>query len=460
MPKAEGSLQTLMTKQQVNLLLRSSICDDNKKFKDVLCYFKRRIVTKDLAQIQAIDTEIYNIFKTKDALREIVNKAPLEWRPKEYIGEMKRPCELCGSVKSEQKYIIVNIINNKELLVGSSCIFKFKKMDKKLHGISINTLARLSKHNPEKLQRIIEFNELYDSGEEIFKEWSNKYNSFDIIFPKEYDHEFQKILKEGKRYYKKYIDGKSKDSNVKSFQIYISDFEHLHKKCMNYYECKKDNKYVISKQIAKFLKDKGMTTTLEYIQDKEEITKDIAKHVYHHDFVSRFKVDIQIEFKKFNIELKGIDEKNIRFAYKYKNYAIELYNTLENFVCKFSDIFYNIDHFTKDDVTSSLQISKNVTNVEGFIDILDIVLRKTGYYFKIDVELYEKQQVELYKKGSKKFTILNLNHILDGYKECLFLNEVEAKNIILSKISSINYWVDKSDKEKYDIGNISEKFAK
>lgn len=462
MPKAKKrSPQTLMTKEQIKLIIHSSICDENEKLKEVLSQFKGRIEMKDLAKIEAIDQEIYKIFRTKDAIKEIIDKTSIEWRQKQYMGEVKEPCQLCGSTKSEKKYIIVNMINNNQLLVGSSCIYKFDKMDNKLHGISITKVARLSKHDPQKLQRMIEFNELYGFGEDIFEKWKNEYNNFDIIFPKMYEDNFQNILKLGRKIYRSYIDGKINDVDIKKFQTCVHDYNYLYNKCMNYYENKKDDQYALNKKIAKFLEDRGLITTLSHIQEKGKITKDFAKHVYHIEFVQRFRKEIENEFSKFNIVLKDIDEQYIEFTYKHKSYQpIELYSTLENFVHKFSDIFYNINNFTKDNVINGLKISNSFISVERFIDILENVLNKKGYYFKIDVNLYEKQQIEIYKKGSKTFSILDLSYILDEYKECLYLDGTEAKNILLSKIETINNWIDKSDKDKYNIGNIAEKWAK
>lgn len=73
------------------------------------------------------------------------DEASKEWVQQKPDGVIKIPCELCGNTKSEDKYIIYNRLNGNTLRVGSSCIYKFPKLDKKYMGVSISTISKLLK---------------------------------------------------------------------------------------------------------------------------------------------------------------------------------------------------------------------------------------------------------------------------------------------------------------------------
>lgn len=157
-----------MYNQEKNLIIRSSICDNMKNLRATLLLFKKSITKNDLNKIVNIDLDVYKLINTRDAVIEMKDSASSEWTQKEFIGKRHTPCELCGSKKSEDKYIIINRLNKSTLSVGSSCIFKFKKMNSLLHGVSITEIARLSKQNPEKYKRIVAFNEIYPGGKSMF----------------------------------------------------------------------------------------------------------------------------------------------------------------------------------------------------------------------------------------------------------------------------------------------------
>ncbi|MBC2580822.1 hypothetical protein, partial [Clostridium sp. DJ247] len=325
-------VKALMTKEEKNLIMKSSICDIDGKLKEVLSLFKDRIENKDLDKILELDSEVYKLIKTRDAVEEMRDTASLEWLQHSYQGNVKEPCQLCGNRRSEEKFIITNRINGNKLSVGSRCIFKFPKMDTKLHGVPITQVAKLHKTNPGKLKRIVKFNELYGSAIDLFNYWKNKYNEFNIIFPKSYDDDFNNILKQGRKIYNSYINGKINNDRLKSFQTYIDDFSYRYKKCKEFYNDNKNDKYVCTKKIANLLNDNNLKTTLIYIQEKGKITKDVARNVYHIDFVDRFKTDIKNTFNKYNVILENLNDQLISFSYEYRSFEpILLENSLKNF---------------------------------------------------------------------------------------------------------------------------------
>ena len=140
-------VKSLMSKQERSLILNSGISDNNEKLCEVLSLFNGRIEKKDINKIKQVDEDISKLISTREAVIEMVDIASLEWAHEEHKGKVRVPCELCGSKKSEDKYIIKNQVNNKRLLVGTSCIEKFEKIDNKLYGLSLSEINKLSKQN-------------------------------------------------------------------------------------------------------------------------------------------------------------------------------------------------------------------------------------------------------------------------------------------------------------------------
>ncbi len=451
----------LMYNEEKNLILASSICDNNENLRSILSLFKKSISKKGLDRIANIDIHTYKLLNTRDAVIEMKDNSSQEWFPKEHIGKKNIPCQLCGSKKSEDKFVIRNVINNNELQVGTSCIHKFEKMNNLLYGIPASQVSKLSKQNPKKLERIVEFNEKYPGGKSIFSDWKNKYNKFEIIFPKSYDDEFNNLLKRGRKVYNLYIDYKINDDEVQEFKSCLDNFDYLYSKCEKFYKDSKNNKYICTKKIVNLLKDNKLKGTISYIQEKGIITKDIAKYVYHIEFVQRFKNEIKDVVKKHNLKLEDLNDQFISFTYEYEKFApILLENSLKDFTYKFSDIFYGINSFNPNYIFKELNIKNQYSNAYNFLAILDDILKETGYYFYINEELYGKQQIELNRKGFNSFSVLDLKYILNNFNKVLYLNRTKSTTILLSYVKSIHKWIDKSDKEKYDIGNIAEVWTK
>lgn len=444
--------KALMYNTEKNLILNSSICDKIQNLRSTLSLFKRSVNRQDLDKISGIDLNLYKLLNTKEAVKEMKDNASLEWIPKEHIGKRNIPCQLCGSKKSEEKFIIRNSINNNELQVGSSCIQYFDKMNSLLHGISTAEVSRLSKHNPEKLKRIVDFNEVYPGGKNIFSDWKNKFDDFeDITFPLSYDEDFNKIIGRGKKLYESYINNKINDDELKKFDNCIKDFNYFNKSCEDFYKTNKSNKYISNKKIQRYLETIGLNATLDYIRRDGIIKKEFAKYIYHPDFINRFRGEIQVAFLKYGLTLLTIDENGIRFSYKYKNLLpIVVENTLKEFNVRFSDVYYKSYKFVENDLHNGLFIQNTYNNVYEFLGVLEDVLKYTGYSFEFDEEMHKKQIVELIKKGSNKYVVLNIKTIILKYTKILYLDNGQAKNVLISRFEKLN-WVNKSDKDKYAI---------
>lgn len=118
-----------------------------------------------------------------------------------------------------------------------------------------------------------------------------------------------------------YTNNKTKDEIIlRKFNYCIKEFDFFYNKCNNFYNDKKDNKYICTKRIAKLLEDNKYKKTLSYILTDSIIKKDFAPYIYDYEFVSRFKDEIYKALITYGLNLVLIDEAGVFISYKYKTF--------------------------------------------------------------------------------------------------------------------------------------------
>lgn len=450
----------LLSTAEKNLIINSSICINDVELKEVLMNFRKSISKNDLNKIKAKNERIYRNLNSIQAREEYIEKSSSEWKNEKPIGLKKKPCQLCENKKSELKYIIVNVITGIKLEVGSSCITKFPKMDEKYHGESISTTDKWLRNFPERIDRLGNFVEMYNGGKDIFQMWKVKYDGFMIEFPSDYDKEFRKIKNNANRIYDGYIKGNLKYEDIKSFQIYIDDFNYFYKKCEKFYEENRNNKYICTKEIAKLLKKKQLNTTLDIIKGGNcSIPKGLAKSISEVGFIKNFKEEIFEAFSKFKIKLEEIDSQVIEFSYKYMTFEpIKLEIQIDSFTNRYSEIFYGENNFEKEEIFNSLTLKNERANINEFLGILEYLLSKKGFEFDYDVTLHAKQITELHKKNGKRYANIPIKNIINNYVKVLYISDKEARDFLIKEIENVK-WITYEQRKKDDIGNISSIFA-
>ena len=123
--------------------------------------------------------------------------------------------------------------------------------------------------------------------------------------------------------------------------------------------------------------------------------------------------------------------------------------SISQFMNNFSDVISKGNIYKSDDILFHLRILKEKNNIFNYIDILYNILKKHKYYTSIDDEMYDSGYFKIYNKNNKVARV-NLNDLLDA--EFLFVFKNKPENID-NYMKNLN-WKDKSDENKFDIGNI------
>lgn len=464
MIKNKKNKNVLISTAEKNLILNSSICVKDNELKKILLSFHKSISCRDLDYIKNINVRAYQIIKGKESREELIEKSSKEWRNEKPIGQKKQPCELCENAKSELKYVILNTVTKKRLEVGSSCIRKFPGMREKYHGESTITIDKWLKDSPERINRLGKFADRFNGGKDIFQLWKINYDAFSIEFPNDYDEQFSRIKSGANRIYLDYINGKISENELCKFQYYVDEFDYFYKKCKRFYDENKCDKYICTKDIARFLKKKNLNKTLSTIKDREcKIPKGLANSIAEIGFIKRFEKEIKIEFNKFDIKLVKIDSEFLEFAYKYKTFkALEFVIAPYKFTQLHSGIFYGENILEGTFFFESMMLKNEKNNIYEFLGIIEYWLNKKTnrklFSFDYDVELHQKQIVELHKKKEKMYAEIQVYEIISQYIKILCLSDEEIYKFLDIKIKGLK-WITYKERDKNDIGDISSVFT-
>jgi hypothetical protein len=404
----------------------------------------------ELDKLEFTNQRIYNLLKAEDSKKAIISNCKKEWRFKQPIGSKSFPCQLCGCKHSKDKFIINNKLTYKELKIGSSCIEHFPVEDRLKDG---NDILEIKDWSDEQIDRATRFYSKYKTGKIIFKNWTEKYNDLYLTTSLELDKKFKEILSTGKKFYANFINNTMpKGNTINTFGYIINDFEHFYKECEEYINNNKNDIFICTKNIEKYL-DKDVLKIIK--NDNARIDLTTAKYITNSEFINRFKFKIEDAFIKASVRLNKISENGVFINYTYGSYMpLDLKISLYNFANNYSEIYFSDKNVNLKDVLNTSTLIDTFENVDRFLNIIHSIIKAKKYYFIFNQGLHSKKEIEINRTGYNKYAIIDYEELLKDYILIFCMNSKEIKQFLFQKIDNLN-WIDKKEKEKFDIGNIS-----
>lgn len=442
-------MEKLITAKQRNLLINSTICDENTDLKNVLSKYEKGLTINQIEKIKCEIGELYYKLSSKEIIKNMLDDAGQEWIQEKPVGIVEQACDLCKNAKSKEKFIIRNRVNNKKLLVGSSCIEKFSEIKRTIRGEKLSDIIKLNGAKFYIYERLAKFNKMYEGGKEIIDNWGIFYNDFDIVFPYEIENEFEKLNKKARKFYKDYKNAVIPEDDLIKFEYYIKDFEYLKRKILNFKEENKENKFLCTKEIAEELKERQLNKVLEKIKNNNSIIEAWQiKYIGNTNFIKQFYSDIEEYLKENKVKLLEIKNKKIIGeinSTEFNNLKIEMNTSL---FAKDFDYLINKEKVKGNkDFISNSSIVKEKSNIFRFVHIIARSMRRYKYYVDIDDDMYEFGYLKIYR--GNKFVMVEIDKILKAKN--LFI-ERSFKEII-SYIKDLE-WEDIINEYKYDIGSV------
>lgn len=445
----------LATQEEISLLLNSDCTNRYQGLLKLLMRFKKErkpIYLDDIKNLKTADNETFSILAY--SFKELVSEGSREWKQLGYINLDNKVCELCGNTRLEYNFRIKNIKNEKELIVGSSCIDKFPKMDS--NGISTNEEMRKAKV----IERINAFNNQYENVEDLMESWRRYYIEFPALLPKYIDDNFNKLFKDSMDFYNNFINDKIALKRLDEFNIYIEEFHKMKNESELFYSLNKNNKFLCDRKIIEWLNNKNYRNLRQQIINNDGlINKDIAKNIYTIHFINRFKTKLNDYFNVNEFVLKDLNEYSISITYKsIEGIEVDLELGLREFMSKFSNLFFRNEGTNKINyIIEEFKISWNEDNLSNFIYLLNSRMKKTRYYFKL---VYKEGRLTNFIKVERDknyFVELDGTVFIKNIKLNLNKDIKESSNNINKLLASVSSWKNKKEeKEKYNRDEILE----
>ena len=440
-------MKKILLEREVSLIKNSTICDVDNTMRKVLNKYSKGLTYKNLKAIEESFADVYDKFATPEVRKVLIDNAALEWEQGEYIGKKKEPCQLCGNKRSEQKFIINNKVNGKKMLVGSTCIDKFDNIDIEFKGEKLSAVVNYKR---EILNRLAIFNKRFVRGKLEIDDMKEKYNSYGISFPIDFDNEFKKIIKEAKRFYYDFKNGKISENKLEDFQRYKDDFEYLNNKCIKFKKENENNLFILNKEIERELEKNNKEGIIKIIKNNNSIIEEWnLKYINNKNFIIRFKDKINKFFNMAGINLLEINDTKIITEKKYYGrYNIKLEISISQFMNNFYKVICEDYRYDLKNFDFNFDVVTQKENIKNYVEMISDIVRKYRYYVEMDYEMYESRHIEIYK--NKKFAQVTLDKLIDDKN--IFIQDISFKDI--NKYMDKLEWKDKKDKEKFDIGNV------
>lgn len=435
----------LVIEREKNLILKSDILNDYPKFKE----FLENTPVLDESEIHILDEEMRNFFEG-GIFDAVISRAPKEWevdkaKTLELEDKDIKNCQICNHPIKNLFYII-NKINKKYMIVGSTCVTKFGILDK-------NELDKLLKER-ETIKRREEINKSINNIEKTFRELELFIEKSPIIIKNKVINKFISLKEEAFSLYEKYINFNLETheknditSKIKEILIKIKD------------EKNKINEYIDTNKNAKFIVTKDIFKSIDYNDECRNNLQEEGFVSYKNIFRIKdikFIKSLINDFNKYlinqNMKIIGayessrevyyqIDIGNTGFAivdYKYKDFAFN-YGSLVFGEEALDDI--SVDKIFKN---SKIRSEKAITTV---IDtIADIVENRD---FELDDVNRQFDEIIIKNCKNNRYIILSLKETIEKFKGLLLTTSKKVEREVISYILSCKNTKGKNEMKSY-----------
>lgn len=444
--------KSLVTQEQISLLVNSECIKRYKNLPELLKDFKLKrkpIYKDDIEGLKETDSKLYSVLVY--GFGELITEGAREWVQLGFIDTDNSTCELCGNTRLEYNFKIQNALNNKEMIVGSSCIDKFPKLNS--NGVNI----KKEKNARKRIDRIHIINSRYDNIRDILDSWKMFYKELPTLLPKDLDTRFKTLLYTSESFYNDFIGGKIPVKRLDEFNSFITEFSDLKFKSEYFYDANKSNRFLVNRPLINWLdrnKLKQLKTSI--INKGGLIDSETAKEIYSLEFVNRFNSEIANLFETHNFEVVLITESMIIVSYKtVESITIKLHISLKEFMRSLFGTILNYTPISDKEILDRLVILWDENNVGNMITIVNKILRNSEYYFKKN---YKEGVFDIFiivEKSRTEFTELKGTVILKSIKGVIINDKSESKILIEEVLSKINNWKNiNEEKQKYNQSDI------
>lgn len=339
-------------------------------------------------------------------------------------------CEVCNASDNRYLYFIKNKRTDKELHVGSRCIFNYIDIgvSGKLKAEYLNNEDRSYK----KMRNTAQFNKNCPNAIGIVNSWDDYYRSLKIKLPTFLDKEYIKCYQSARKIIKKVQENDVTTSLEMSFNKLLSEFEKIKVKINEYIISNEDNKFILTTKVCKWLLDRNENKLYRKLCQSGLIGKDDIKYIYEEEFLLQF-IPIYKDMLKssgiINIEC-DFEKNRMILTYLMKKIEIKVYCHMSKLLDKYSGLIFNKHlRYSITDFIKECSFYLEGLNVGSFLNIVEDCLDKNNAY----IDFFDIQHNIMCLNYGNRYKKLPLDGMLNIFKNFIIDSYFEKQRLELPK---------------------------
>lgn len=359
---------------------------------------------------------------------ELFGLAQDEWKVtskfKKNENKVEIDCELCGHKELDLLSEIENMENGNKLIVGSTCIEKFDKIQ---NNSSTDYKQYLKdKKMKEKIVSNEEFIEQQFNGiVSTIREFKEVQNNDSIILNRELAADYKRILGIVESDYENQlklaqskIDMRIVQSTYSVTQAFLNDLK-------TYKETCKSEVWGITPEIARWCHKNGSPKLLELLQNFGEINKYTVDQIKEENHLYNVVVQFKNLFESNNIRLITNSNNSFNVISNIRNNIVIVVDTIQFIALKKTYLFE--DKKAKVDIKELLRVGR--ISSQSYDNATNLICRHGNFkqdykYYYADTSINEIAYVD---KSSHKICVLDYNSFIQKFKYYIYENKIDMK---------------------------------
>ncbi|WP_405168535.1 hypothetical protein [Paenibacillus sp. FSL H3-0286] len=451
-------MEVKVKKKQRNLLLKSEVTKDYP-------WLNTLLLANEKFGVELVPDELKEEFI--NIVPFIIKQGSEEWKgnedvlhPIEDMGHARKRCALCGT-KNRYIHYIKNRLNGNTLNVGKDCVEEFADIDFLQNGKSRTELYK----NARRIRKMSEINKKFNGIDLIIESWARIPARYDVIIPNSIEQPYFECGNLAKKYYDGYLDEKYSESIFKKIDVLLKQYYSFIQKMDDYQTSMINDKFVVTKAMMRWLRDKNFTEIIEKVKDEGKITTSTIQKMYESSFIKKISRDIVVILERLKLEVIKTDFENEYFVIKPEMYngQIIIRCNFDKVVYFFGGLLFNEKSFANLDMKNLIRISEldDDKSIENLVEVMN-----DKKFSKIRISLhfdsFELNEVDITNITNGEVSVISLKLFVEQSKRFL-LHATESERIkfeeYLLNLDVKKYTKDELRQAREQIGSISSRFG-
>ncbi|PFJ11570.1 hypothetical protein COD67_23030 [Bacillus cereus] len=380
--------------------------------------------------------EIDEAFKSFDAreilllnemLGNVINICRNEWvgdvDPYAIIENEKerKTCSLCKQKNNKLVFHIKNKFNGKRVNVGSTCIGAFDSLEYP-SGVSKKEVIKKARQQSRLQDLIFKFPGI----EKIVTSWEKELDIYEVLIPQEIEEPYREVGKKLKQQYDKHLKKGSSESDIKNIRKYLLDRKKFIIKMKKYEEENKNQDFVVTMEMVKWLRRKKDLETIEVLKRTGYVQSRLAYKILEPKFVESLIPKFNQHFKKNNIEIVNYNKEELYFKIKpFYHLEFHLKVMCNKLIRDFGSLIFDDKSYIKPSVNNIFSVAYLFSEVEQEIVINELNRIQSSitmklHHFGYEYDHFERNEIDLFDTRIKKYIVVKMNKFLEDFKGVAF----------------------------------------